>query len=903
MTYNSGVMPLTRDTFLAPPKIYRPWTVWWWFGASSSVEDLIWELRQMDTHGIGGVEINPVYALHEEVVAGAAVYGPEWQQRFLATVREAERLGMRVWLRAGSGWPLGGPWISPELASLSLARAVVDLDGPRTWSSDLPKPVAPTRWSNPVLECVTGVHRQTGERRVLLAQPPASGRLSFSVPAGGWHVHFIYRMRTNMQVKRAAPGGSGLVLNHYDSQAIDTQLAVLDRFAAEARRVAPTAFVGIAEDSLELDDDNWTHDFLDEFTRRRGYDLRPHLPDLWQDATQAAGIRQDFLMTVSDLMLERHFRRMSDWAAKHGLQTMVEAHGSMTDTLRAYGAADVPDGETIWEFKERQEVNIRNRRVASSAAQIYGKPIAAAESYTWLRMPRFLVKPWMVKAASDAIYLDGINHIRNHGYSSSPRRHGKPGQVFYASTLINHSQTWWPHYPAIAQYVTRMNYALQHGEAANDVWIYHNLWDGMADYKQPTPEWMKGDNAWHRPDINPGIDGSAQIAMRTRDAAESLRVGGYGFSYINDHALETQIPDSPVAKDLKGIRALVLPRTRFVPTATLRKLLALVQAGLHVLALGNLPEAGVGHTEQTTGKADWQAALDALWKTGKVTVVSDAYAMRMWLNFRPMPDFERDASGADLGFVHRHDEGQHFYFISNGSEKNVTSQVTLRQAAKAVERWDAATGELSSLPFTATEDGRTRVRLQLGPWESCLLRLPHQPSTLPAASVPLAFLDTAQSITLNDWELYREGEDTVVPLPNGPVDWETLPGWQNYAGVGCYRTSVRIPESIGGTAPRYVLDLGAMEVSAEVRVDSQAAGFLILPPWRIDLSRFLAPGYHQIEVRVANLWSNAVKAMPPAPSTIPGPGYGVTDILYGPTDRPKQQSGLLGPVKLVVAQP
>ncbi len=862
----------------------------------------MWELQQMDAHGIGGVEINPVYALHEEGVSGVDVFGPEWQQRFLAVVREAERLGMKIWLRAGSGWPLGGPWITPDLASQSLARAVVDIQGPRTWSGALPKPVAPKRWSDPELECVVATHTSTGERLVLLADGSSTPSPRFSVPAGAWRVHFVYRMRTNMQVKRPAPGGSGRVLDHYSTAAIDKQLAVLDRFAAAARREAPNAFVGIAEDSLELDDDNWTAGFLAEFQQRRGYDLRPHLPSLWEDHLQAPGVRQDFLLTVSDLMIERHFNHMRSWAAKHGLKTMVEAHGSMTDTLQAYGAADVPDGETIWEYKERQEVNIRNRRVASSAAHIYGKPVAAAESYTWLRMPRFLVKPWMVKAASDAIYLDGINHIRNHGYSSSPRRYGSPGQVFYASTLINHNQTWWPHYPAISAYVARMNYALQQGEPANDVWIYHNLWDGMADYRQPTPDWMKGDNAWHRPDINPGIDGSAQIAMRTRDVAESLRLGGYGFDYINDHALESRLPAEPKPEDLKGIRALVLPGTRFVPAATLRKLLALVNAGLHVLALGNPPEAGVGYTQQNEGRAEWQAAFDALWKTGKLVVVSDAYAMRMWLNFRPMPDFERDTAGADLGFIHRKDERGHLYFVSNGSAKNVTSTVILRQPAKGVERWDASIGEATSLPFVTTEDGRTQLQLQLGPWESCLLVLADRPSTSPMASAPLAFFEQTETVVLNDWEIHRDGQDTVIPLPNGPVDWETLPGWNGYAGVGSYRTSVRIPSPGQGEGFRYVLDLGDVEASAEIRVGGKHAGYVILQPWRIDLSRFLVPGMNQIEVRVANLWSNAVKAMPPAPSKIPGPGYGVTDVLYGPSERPPQRSGLLGPVRLLVAK-
>jgi hypothetical protein len=152
---------------------------------------------------------------------------------------------------------------------------------------------------------------------------------------------------------------------------------------------------------------------------------------------------------------------------------------------------------------------------------------------------------------------------------------------------------------------------------------------------------------------------------------------------------------------------------------------------------------------------------------------------------------------------------------------------------------------------------------------------------------------------LTDWELSRDGDDAVIPLPDGPVDWETIGPWRNYAGVGIYRASARIPSPGREQGFRYILDLGDLEVSAEVRVGDQRAGFVILPPWRIDITSLLYPGPARIEIRVANLWSNAVKEMPPEASKIPGPGYSVTDVLYGPTERPLQRSGLIGPVRLL----
>ena len=99
-----------------------------------------------------------------------------------------------------------------------------------------------------------------------------------------------------------------------------------------------------------------------------------------------------------------------------------------------------------------------------------------------------------------------------------------PGWVFYASTLINHNQTWWPHYPALAAYVTRMNYLMQSGQYVADVALYHNLPDARAHFDDTKPEWLE-DFAWRHPERDPGLDSAAGIAMRLKDCADSSATG------------------------------------------------------------------------------------------------------------------------------------------------------------------------------------------------------------------------------------------------------------------------------------------------------------------------------------------------------------------------------------------
>jgi len=52
------------------------------------------------------------------------------------------------------------------------------------------------------------------------------------------------------------------------------------------------------------------------------------------------------------------------------------------------------------------------------------------------------------------------------------------------------------------------------------------------------------------------------------------------------------------------------------------------------------------------------------------------------------------------------------------------------------------------------------------------------------------------------------------------------------------------------------LDLGRVEVFAEVRLNSKNLGVLWRPPRRVDITETVRPGENNLEVLVTNLWSN-----------------------------------------------
>ncbi len=147
--------------------------------------------------------------------------------------------------------------------------------------------------------------------------------------------------------------------------------------------------------------------------------------------------RYDYFQTFSELTLENFFSFFSEWSHQHGVQTRLQAHGTWADILKAYASADIPEGETFGPT-DHYFVNTVHRRLAVSAAMVYGKPLVSNESFTWLRSPRFLETPEMLKQAVDSIFCDGINRIVNHGYAYSPRRKKQDPWTFYASSLLSH---------------------------------------------------------------------------------------------------------------------------------------------------------------------------------------------------------------------------------------------------------------------------------------------------------------------------------------------------------------------------------------------------------------------------------------------------------------------------------
>jgi hypothetical protein len=519
----------------------------------------------------------------------------------------------------------------------------------------------------------------------------------------------------------------------------------------------------------------------------------------------------------------------------------------------------------------------------------------------------------MMKAATDAMFLDGVNHVVNHGYSYSPPQAGEPGWSFYASTEINHTNTWWRHYPHLARYVRRVQALLQEGAAVNPVGIYLPLADVYAAH---------GAGGLH-----------LDVELERRLGSElpwALRTAGYDFDLLNDHAL-TALARVEGGRLLAGSAAysvVVVPPVAFMPHESAARLAELARQGGHLVFVGRLPDAAPGRAEQPARTAELRRALWGLWAgrepelgeivgagRGSAVLVAGVAAALAQVG-RVLPsDFHivdagrggaeaRAAAARDVGFLHRRSDGVDYYFVANVSAQPRELRVRFAAGHRAPERWDTETGERRSIACAYVREGAAELvelDLPLEPFESCFVVFGGSRAAPTGGRGDLRRAAAArlpEALELRgQWRL-RLGEGPPIALER-LVSWTELADGRSFSGWGGYETAFDLPDL--GTDVDWAIDLGTVHETAEVTLNGRALGAAWKRPRRLACGTALRAGRNELVVEVANLWIHHVAAQPPpAVWKDVAETFGIRWGRYGELKLDAlPPAGLLGPVRIV----
>ena len=290
----------------------KPWTYWWWPGSAVDKENLTKNLEDYSAAGIGGVHIIPIYGVKGKESSFIPYLSPKWMDMLSFTAGEAVRLGMGIDMTTGTGWPFGGPQVAEDDAATEVRIEKFTFSDGERFRRSFP------------LRNFQALMAFTGEKEVIDLMDEVdtnSGRIDWKTSGGQGVVYAVSLKSTGQQVKRAAPGAEGNVLDYFSKEALGRYLDKFDRAFDDFGKAIPIR--AFYNDSYEVYRSNWTDNLLEEFIRLRAYDLRKFLPELAGEGQPdlRARVSHDYNETVSDLLLEQFTNPWVHWA--HGPE-----HGS-----------------------------------------------------------------------------------------------------------------------------------------------------------------------------------------------------------------------------------------------------------------------------------------------------------------------------------------------------------------------------------------------------------------------------------------------------------------------------------------------------------------------------------------------------------------------------------------------
>ncbi len=892
----------------ATPGGTRPWTYWWWPGSAVDEANITRNLERYAAAGLGGVHIIPIYGAMGAEDRYIPYLSPRWMRMLAHTVSEAKRLGMGVDMTSGTGWPFGGPQIGPETAARKVQIEKMACEGGTTFRHDYGK------GSVLAIRAVS----ESGGTVDLAGKLPPSGELVWDAPDGRWTVYALVEEGTGQKVKRAAPGGEGLVMDYFSPDALKSYLSRFDRAFETAD--PPVKVRAFYNDSYEVYGADWTENLPREFRARRGYDLLAHLSELAGDgpADRVSRVRHDYNETVSDLLLEAFARPWAAWAHTRGSVTRSQSHGSPGNLLDLYAAADIPETEAFGPSgfpipglgNEGTDIpegfgkpDMLVGKFASSAAHVAGKPLVSSESCTWLG-EHFKVALSQVKPEIDALFLAGVNHIFYHGIAYSPDDAPWPGWLFYASTDFTPANTHWRDFPALNAYVARCQSFLRRGRPANDVLLYwpvHDRWREKADEDMLHHFQVHNANEW-------------LYGTPFHTAACLMRDRGFTYDYISDRQIGAlTVSGRGIETAGETCRAILVPGCRFMPAATLEKLEKLARGGATIIFFGPPPEDVPGYGNLERERARFSRAAKSLFNQqtvgngvavstvgkGRAMTGDNLQALLAAAGLRREP-----VADSGISFIRRIDGREHIYFLANLGARAFDGWTALGVPAVSASLVDPMSDAAGRASFRKIGDGAAEVYLQLAPGESVILRTFE--SVQPAGPEWIFRAPSGDPVELpGPWSItFVEGG----PRLPAKIDTQRLASWtehggddaRSFSGTARYETTFRLPDT---GEDDWMLDLGTVRESARVSLNGQSAGIAWCHPFRLPVGRLLRPGENTLVIEVTNLAANRIADLDRR-----GVQWkrfhdiNIVNIRYQPFDASKWEptpSGLLGPVRLI----
>lgn len=842
-----------------PNQEAKPGTRWWWLGSAVTENDLKWNLRQFADHGIGAIEITPIYGVQGNEKNNIPFLSPRYMEILKYVNAECKADGIEFDMATGTGWPFGGPWVPLDESASQMLIIDTTVVGKKIKALDL-RPIEKKRKNTSLV----GIYAFSEGKFLKITTPLVEGTLTTKLPSKGtWRIIALYQKKGVMAVKRAAPGGAGFVIDHFDKQAVTNYLKHIEEAFEKTGTPYPHTFFN---DSYEVSESDYTPTLFQEFYNRRGYSLEENFDKLVDGDTKVVA---DYRETLGDMLLDNFTRTWTAWAHSHGAITRNQAHGSPANLIDCYAAVDIPEiegfGLTNFGIKglrqdpgktRKNDSDFSMLKYAPSAAHIMGKPYTSSETFTWLT-EHFRTSLSQMKPDMDLMFCAGVNHMFFHGTAYSPQHETWPGWRFYASIDMSPNNTIWRDAPYFMKYVERCQSMLQMGRPDNDFLTYlpiHDMWAKRSTGKRL---------------MQFSIHAMGKLAPEFVKCIDAIDQAGFDCDYISDRILldtyyNNGMLHTPGGTTYKG---LVIPSADNILTPAVKAHIEKLKAqGANIIV-------GTSATDLT--------------KAAKA---------------------EKMKTELGLKLIRRSNDKGHHYFIANLTPNDIQAYTTLAVPMATAMWFDPMTGNRQRAEICGDS-----ILVNLRSGESIILQtFNHKDETLSKelASLPVRceWKKTSPIVkTLNNWKLsFTEATPAIFKTYN----LDTTKAWENLddstrtlMGTGVYECTINLSAAELKKGNSWTIDLGDVRESALVYVNDSLIGCAWAVPYRLSFANLLHKGNNKIRIEVTNLPANRI-------SELDRQGYkwrkfdeiNVVDINYKKTsyaDWTPVASGLNSEVKLI----
>lgn len=665
-----------QKLFSSPPSAYRGKPFWAWNGPLTE-EELRRQIRVFKGMGLGGG------FMHSRVGLATPYLSEEWFDLIRACADEVRKNDMEAWLYDEDRWPSGaaGGLVTkdPKYRQRFLRMTIADPEDFSPEGSEIAFFLASAN-GNAVknmrkVEASEIANAKDGEKvlafRQVLADPSP------------W-----YNDQTYLDTLSAEAVAKFIEVTH-DAYA----RAVGDDFGG----IIPGIFTdepnyGHTRMGENGGDTQWTDTLPKVFQELHGYDLIPHLPEVFLKVGDAdfSKVRRDYYECITYMFARNFGEKTFEWCEENNL--LFTGHVLAEETLQSQTSV-VGSAMRFYEFMQSPGIDIlrgenltreggtppeySTAKQCSSVLDQFGRK--------WMLSELYGCTGWHFNFAEHKSVGDwqaalGVNLRCQH--LSWYTMLGEAKRDYPAS--ISFQSAWWRDYPIVEDYFARVNVMMTQGKAIRDVAVIHPI-----------------ESAWGISYAGAG-EPMAQLNSQFMTVQNILLEEHFDFDYVDEDILARHgaIEDGSLRVAKAKYKAVVVPPMLTMRESTRKFLADFMEAGGTLIFVEPVPT----HVDAESSDEANNLAAKAI----QIPMERDAIVKAL-SGVRQVSIATEDGKEFNPSlYMLRYDPetGCHLIFICHTNQDESSGKLTVTMPGKGqVQEWDAQTGEVFLAEAESTDDG------------------------------------------------------------------------------------------------------------------------------------------------------------------------------------------------------